>query len=197
MRTLGKLCASALVISTLVGADGCVTTDVSTAALPPGSSTSSGSLSVSIHETPRAASRKQAISRIGVDSRLVRVERHRATTLQQYSDPEWRVDDLAAGRYRVEILGPEVGSSAERGVRARESFTLKPGRHVKMQVILKDHRGFAWAGVGAAIAGVVIAAVVVTLTRAVSIGKSDRFVVSDYRAVPHDVLAVPAAAPLR
>ncbi len=74
------------------------------------------------------------------------------------SEPVWALSDLAAGRYRLQVVGlvDEAGKVHSLGSTDAMDFEVEPGKGVRLSVVLSSGRGLAqnvaygvaWVGVG-------------------------------------------------
>jgi hypothetical protein len=77
------------------------------------------------------------------------------------SDGAWSVEDLAPGKYRLDVSRGGAGKESEFGTK---TFKVRPGDTVAARTILHDTRGVVWACVGLAL-GIGIAVVAVEASK--------------------------------
>ncbi len=149
---LRQTSALALVVS--LGATSCVTTDI--ARTSRGLSPTSD-ISVSVCGTASIAHSHSLVA-TPVHTRLLRLD-DGSTLVHDSLNSRWSLSGLAAGRYRLEVLGWQRQDG--RVIRFRspptETFFVRPSQHVELHVILSDKRGWLYTVFGHVLAGASIA----------------------------------------
>jgi hypothetical protein len=132
-RSITVLILIAFVTAT---SNGCVSIDLSRS--PAAGSPESGSVDVRVYDRPSDLDGKKLTSR-RIATELVRLENGKEIPVTQSTDASWRLEGLEAGHYKLRVTGEidEAGQLKKLANREAESFHLKPGQNVRVDVVVK------------------------------------------------------------
>ena len=142
--------------------NGCVSIDLSRSQAT--GSPELGSVDVRVYDRPSDLDGKKLTSR-RIATELVRLENGKEIPVTLSTEGSWRLDGLKAGNYELRVTGEidEADQLKKLANREAESFHLKPGQNVQVDVVVKK---FPLGAVLGPVLGVGLAAIVTAVVLA-------------------------------